>query len=94
MTIELTDDQRKQAVASLKRYAAEELDNPIGDLKAGLLLDFILAEIGPSVYNLAVGDAQAYLRDRLADLEATCFHEEFTYWPQALKAQAARAKGK
>ena len=46
------------------------------------LLGFVLKEIGPSIYNAAIGDAQAFLRDRLADLEATCYEPEFTYWPK------------
>ena len=51
MPITLSPDARKQLVASLKRYAAENLDEEIGDLKAGLLLDFCLAEVGAVAYN-------------------------------------------
>ena len=91
--IELSDDARKQAVTSLRRYFSAELDQEIGDLKAGLLLDFFLQEIGPSIYNGAIGDAQTYLRDRVADLEAVCSKPEFTFWdappgrPSRRKAQ-------
>ena len=80
MKIELADDSRKHAIASLRRYFAAELDQEVGDLKAGLLLDFILQEIGPSIYNGAISDAQTYLRDRVADLEAVCSAPEFTFW--------------
>jgi uncharacterized protein (DUF2164 family) len=80
MKIELSDDARKRAVASLRRYCAAEMDEEIGDLKAGLLLDYILHEIGPSIYNGAIADAQTYLRDRVADLEAVCSAPEFTFW--------------
>jgi uncharacterized protein (DUF2164 family) len=83
VSIKLADEKRKQSIASLKRYVAQELDQDIGDLKAGLLLEFFLKEIAPSVYNGAVADAQTYLRDRLSDLEAVCYHEEFGYWPKA-----------
>jgi uncharacterized protein (DUF2164 family) len=83
VSIKLSDEQRKQSIASIKRYVAQELDQDIGDLKAGLLLDFVLKEIAPSIYNGAVSDAQAYLRDRLSDLEGVCYHEEFGYWPKA-----------
>ena len=82
MSIKLTDQQRKQAIVSIKRYVQEELDQDIGELKAGLLLDFFLKEIAPSVYNGAVGNAQTYLRDRLSDLEGVCYHDEFAYWPK------------
>jgi uncharacterized protein (DUF2164 family) len=83
MTISLSDDARKQAVASIKRYFAEALDQDIGDLKAGLVLEFILKEIAPTVYNGAIADAQTYLRDRVADLEGACAAKEFAYWPSA-----------
>ena len=69
MPIVLSETARKQSIASIKRYFVEELDQEIGDLKAGLLLEFILKEIGPSIYNAAIGDAQTYLRNRVADLE-------------------------
>jgi uncharacterized protein (DUF2164 family) len=83
MAITLAPDARKQALASVRRYFAEEWDQDIGDLKAGLLLDFVLAEIGPSIYNQAIGDAQVYFRDRAADLEGACYEKEFAYWPPA-----------
>jgi len=80
MKIELPDDSRKRAITSLRRYFAAELDQEIGDLKAGLLLDFMLQEIGPSIYNVAISDAQTYMRDRVADLEAVCSAPEFAFW--------------
>ena len=89
MTISLPDDARKQSIASIKRYFAEELDQDIGELKADLLLEFILKEIAPTVYNGAIADAQAYLRDRLADLDGACAAPEFAYWPSASVRRAA-----
>lgn len=76
----LSTDARTRAVASLRRYFAEELEHEIGDLKAGLLLDFVLTEIGPTVYNAAIADARRYFQERAADLEGICFKAEFTFW--------------
>jgi uncharacterized protein (DUF2164 family) len=56
------------------------MDEDIGDLKAKLLLDFFLNEIGPSVYNGAVHDAQAIMQERVVDLDGVCYHDEFGYW--------------
>lgn len=78
--ITLSDEARTQAIASLRRYFAEELDDDIGDLKADLLLQFILEEIGPTVYNRAIGDARAFFEERAADLDGVCFRSEFPYW--------------
>jgi uncharacterized protein (DUF2164 family) len=87
MPIELSPDDAKQSLASIKRYFDESLDQEIGDLKAKLLLDFFLREIGPSIYNLAIGHAQAYFRDRAADLEGACYQPEFAYWPKGSRAR-------
>ncbi len=81
MPIALTPEDTKRAIASIRRYCDEELDLDVGDLKAGNLLAFFLAEIAPSVYNAAIGDAQTYLRDRVADLEGVCYAPPFAYWP-------------
>jgi uncharacterized protein (DUF2164 family) len=82
MTIELSREVRQQMIGSLRRYLAEEMNEEIGDLKASLLLDFFLKEIGPTVYNRAVTDAQTYLQGALADMEGSVYRPEFGYWPK------------
>jgi uncharacterized protein (DUF2164 family) len=83
MAIKVSPEARTQLLASIKRYAAESLDEQIGDLKAGLLLDYVLEEIGPTIYNQAIADAQAYFTGRVADLEGVCHEDELTYWAPA-----------
>ncbi len=91
-SIQLSADQRKQALASIRRFIDENWDQDIGELKASLLLDYMLREIGPSVYNQAIGDAQAFLRDRVADLEGTCYYNEFTFGPKGSDAGVRRKR--
>jgi uncharacterized protein (DUF2164 family) len=83
MAIKLSPEISKQLIASIKRYAAANLDDEIGDLKAGLLLDYVLKEVGPSIYNQAIADAQAYFTGRVADLEGVCHEPEFGFWPRS-----------
>lgn len=83
MPIKLSPDQTKQLQASIKRYVAENLDEEIGDLKAGLFLEFCLAEVGAVVYNQAIADAQAYFQERAGDLDGVCHEVEFAYWKKA-----------
>ena len=83
MALSLPDEARKHALLSLKRFCTEQLDTDVSDLQTIVLLDFFLKEIGPTVYNMGVADAQTYLRDRLADLEGTCYEPEFAYWPKS-----------
>jgi len=56
------------------------LEQDIGDLKASMLLDYVLKEIGPTIYNQAIENAQAYFQGRVADLEGVCYEKEFAYW--------------
>jgi uncharacterized protein (DUF2164 family) len=80
MAITLPQETTRQLQASIKRYVAEHLDQEIGDLKAGMLLEFCLAEVGAVVYNKAIADAQACFQERVSDLEGVCYEKEFTYW--------------
>ena len=78
--ITIADEARKRAVASIKRYFAEQLDEEIGDLKAGLLLGYVLEELGQTIYNRAIADARSFFEERAADLDGTCYQTEFPYW--------------
>ncbi len=80
MTLKLAEETEKRLVASIKRFFEEEMDDPIGELKALRVLDFCLREVAPSVYNQAIADAQGYLTDRVADLSGSTYQAEFDYW--------------
>ena len=82
MQIELSRDAEKQALSSLRRFCAEELEVEISELQARQLLRYVLQEVAPTAYNAGVAAAEAYLRDRVADLEGVCHLPEFTYWPK------------
>jgi uncharacterized protein (DUF2164 family) len=85
LTIELSKEKRAEAIASMKKYFEDEIREPIGDLRAGLLLDFFLEEIGPAIYNEAIADAQTRLAARVADLEGELYADEFQYWVRKAK---------
>jgi len=80
MAIKLGKDTEKYLLGSIKRFVAENLDEEIGDLKAALFLEFCVREIGPSIYNQAIADAQGYMQEKAADLGGTRFEAEFDYW--------------
>jgi uncharacterized protein (DUF2164 family) len=90
MSVQLSDDAQEQATASLQRFCTEELDISLSGIQTTMLLKFVLAEIAPSAYNAGVAAAEAFLRDRLADLEATCYEPEFAYWPKASSVRRKR----
>ena len=56
------------------------MEEPIGNIAAGGLLDFFLEEIGPAIYNKGVADAQVRLQMRVSELDIEVHEEEFQYW--------------
>jgi uncharacterized protein (DUF2164 family) len=80
MMITLDTVTHARFISSIKRYFAEALDDDIGDLKASLLLEFVLREIGPSIYNRAVADAQARVQHMVLDLDSSCYEADPGYW--------------
>jgi uncharacterized protein (DUF2164 family) len=82
MSIKLEKETHKYLIGSIKRFFAEHMDDEIGDLKAALVLDFCTKEIGPSIYNQAVADAQAYFQEKTSDLSGARYEAEFDFWKQ------------
>ena len=80
MAIELTKEDRQQAVVSVERYFRENMEEKIGNIAASGILSFFLEEVGPSIYNKGVLDAQERIQTRVAELDFEVHEDEFTYW--------------
>ena len=80
MAIKLDKDTEKYLLDSIKRCVADNLNEDIGDLKASQFLEFCVREIGPSIYNQAIADAQSYMQEKAADLSGARYEAEFDYW--------------
>lgn len=90
MSVELSKETRADTIASIQQYFERNLPEPIGEMPAGLLLNFFLEEIGPSIYNKAIADAQARLAVRVSDLSGELYEDEFQYWPRVEAKRARR----
>ena len=80
MAIELNKDAQTAIVASIQRFFTEHMDAPIGNMQARSLLDYFLKEVGPSVYNQAIAEAQQHLQAKVLDLDVECYEKEFDFW--------------
>lgn len=90
MAIELHDQVRKEAIASIERYFRENMEEKIGNIAAAGLLGFFLEEIGPVVYNQAVADVQERLQMRVSELDIEIHEEAFQYWRKYERQQKGR----
>ena len=67
-TFKITKEQHDDMIAAIKHYILKKREEEIGDLQAGLMLDFIVEELAPEFYNQGVLDSYAYMKDTIEDL--------------------------
>lgn len=68
--IKLTKEDRDEMVSAIKAYFSREREEEIGDLAAGLMLDFIIEELAPEFYNQGVYDSHKFMEKQMEDLLA------------------------
>lgn len=65
---ELNKEKRNSMINSIREYFQNERDEEMGELAAGLILDFFMEELAAEFYNKGVQDAYKYMSDRLEDV--------------------------
>jgi len=76
VSLDLDEARRKAMLGRIQSFFAQELDEEIGELKARLVLHFFLETLGAATYNQGAADVQAWLHDKLLDLEGELFEDE------------------
>ncbi len=66
--IKLTNEKRRTMIESIQTYFYKERDEDLGDLAAGLILDFIMDELAPEIYNQGVYDSYSYMTERVDEI--------------------------
>lgn len=78
--MKLDKDTESYLLDSIKRFFGEEMEMAVGDLKAAQILDFFVGELGPSIYNQAIADAQSFFMEKVSDLAGVHNEAEFDYF--------------
>lgn len=66
----ISKEARDDMISSIKNYYEKERDEELGDLAAGLILEFIMEELAPEFYNQGVSDSYKFMNIRCEDLLA------------------------
>ncbi len=66
--IAFSKEEQADLIPRLKAFLRDELDHDIGDLQAGMLLDFMANTMGHAVYNRAIYDAQALIAAKAEEM--------------------------
>ncbi len=80
MTISLSTVFRKEAVASIERYCAANVDAPIGNVAAAAQLAFFVEEIGPVRHHRGVADVQERPQARVVEIDIDVHEDAFRFW--------------
>ena len=64
----LSDARREALAGHLRRLFAESFDEDLSGFRADAIIDLMLTQLGPAVYNQAVEDVRAHLQGKLDDL--------------------------
>ncbi len=76
MGLRIDREFKKTTTQELRCYLNDELDLDVGDLKAELLLEFVLSRVASSIYNQGVADSQSWIQDKLLDLDGEVFEPD------------------
>lgn len=69
MPVKLPKEEKDELVKRLQTYFEEERSESIGALAGEQLLEFMLRELSPYLYNKGIADARTLLADRFGQLE-------------------------
>lgn len=65
----LSDEVKRDSIRNLIAFFETERDEQIGEIAAEAILDSILIEIAPKIYNQAIRDTQNIVKEKLEYLE-------------------------
>lgn len=68
--IALEREKKEEMVKAIVHYFKKERDEEIGQLAAGMVLDFIIEKLAPEFYNQGVLDSCAYMNEKVEDLQS------------------------
>ncbi|HNU35856.1 MAG TPA: DUF2164 domain-containing protein [Methanomassiliicoccales archaeon] len=68
--IVLEKEKREEMVKAIVHYFKSERDEDIGQLAAGMVLDFVIDRLAPEFYNQGVLDSCAYMNEKVEDMQS------------------------
>lgn len=69
LIIKLPKEQKDILTKRVQEYFYEERAEEIGNLAAESILDFMIKEVSPVIYNQAIYDARNLVKERMMSLE-------------------------
>lgn len=75
--LKLPKEQREMIIDNIRAHFETERGEAIGHLAADNLLEFFLQELGPTIYNSALGDCRTLVGQRMQAMEEDIYALEW-----------------
>lgn len=69
ISIKLPREEKIEIINDVKAYFEEERSETIGDLAAEQLIDYMITQLGPYIYNKALTDARTLINEKMNQIE-------------------------
>lgn len=69
LTLKIPKEHKLQIAIKVQEYFYTEFNEEIGQLAAENLLDFMLSELSPYIYNQAIKDARNVIEQKMVSIE-------------------------
>jgi len=77
--IKLTQPIKEKIIYELQSFFENEREEDLGNIGAELLVDFILKEVGPMIYNQALIDVHELMEEKLDDIYLLELDDKYEY---------------
>jgi uncharacterized protein (DUF2164 family) len=67
--IKLPKEEKDEIIKSVQAYFEEERSETIGDIGAEQLIDYMMKELGPYIYNKAIADSRSIIAEKINQIE-------------------------
>jgi uncharacterized protein (DUF2164 family) len=69
MISKISREHKELLVGTIQSYFEVEMSEKIGELATGNLLDFMMKQLGPIIYNQAISDARTVVMQQMERVE-------------------------
>lgn len=76
MVLRLPKEHKEFLIKNIQSYFETERSENIGELAAGNILDFMIKQLGPMIYNQALRDAQTVVMQQMERVEEEIYSLE------------------
>lgn len=73
MRFQLDGDRRRHMVGRIRGFFLDSFDEELSEFRAEQLMEFVLTDLAPAVYNQAVQDCRVFMQSRLDDLDGEVY---------------------